>query len=253
MKVDPAEALSNSHMEGDHDIDPVDGCPLCELAAVESARLIRESTRRKKKSSTGQSPEDAKIVEDWKNGVTIAQIRSRTGKKRSQIRKILEDGVGGKQKFKEFRTQGAGGSRSSGRRGRGRSIEQEQLPPDHFIVPDFGVPRITSAKLSDGWKYHLIKTGYDSDGHPEWKGVHTSPEGIQYVFASPNEHADLVYDCGKDRWIMEPIRMKKLDYASASYKAEAHAEHAEALREAAARKRAAKRERRVARKMKRVA
>lgn len=238
--------LEDAHEQGAHDIEVVDECSLCQLEAAEAARLIRGKKRKK----TKLSPEHQKIVEDWKRGVTIAQIRNRTNLKRSQIRKILEDGVGGKAEFKKLRQTGAGGMRGK----KGRQIAQkEALPPDSFVVPDFGVPRITSARKSDGWTCRSIKTGYDKDGFAEYTLVHMSPDGVEYVEAGPNEHADLVHDFPENSagYGLPSYRMKKLEYTAISRISEDLERQAEELRQAALRKAESKREKRRERKIRR--
>jgi hypothetical protein len=216
------ELLEEVHAEGDHDVEADPDCPACIAAAEESARLVREAkkspakkTAPKKSAAPTVSSEHQGIVDDWKNGTTLAQIAQRTQLKRSTIRTIITNALGGKDAFKSFRAQGGGGLGRGRARQAARSI-RDNMEPDTFVIEDFGVPRITSCRKSDGWKYHRIKTGYDSDGHPVSTEVHTAPDGTEYVVAQPGEAADLVRDFveGSPAFGMPSTRFRRLDRSS---------------------------------------
>lgn len=230
------ELLTWAHGEGDHDEVADEECPICIEAAAEAARLIRihqnpTAGRKSKKPTVDLTPEQRQIVEDWKGGTTIAQINKRTGMKRSAIRTLLENGLGGKDAFKEFRQQGGGGARRRTASRSARVAARTDLPPDHFEVEDIGVPRITSSKLRDGWKYRTMKVGYDGDGHAIYEPVHTAPDGTDYVMAAPGERADLIRDFPEHSPAsgLEPARLRKLTMSTAAAEAERHAEAERAI------------------------
>jgi hypothetical protein len=78
---------------------------------------------------------DKQIAEEWRAGQTIGQLAAKYNKKRSQIRRSITVVVGGKDKFRELRSSGAGGTHVpfGGKRSNGRT--REAIALDDSKVP----------------------------------------------------------------------------------------------------------------------
>src|SRR5690606_19651340 len=119
----------------------------------------------------------AEYVERWIKGTPLAALAKELGMKRSKLRRELTKAVGGKDRYRELREKGAGGSSTPPTVGK-RALEESP-------VDDSGVPVIPHTR---GWKSRIVYVNRYSTS------VFIDPNGVEYVNARDNEKADLIVD-----------------------------------------------------------
>lgn len=170
----------------------------------------------------------------WQGGAHISDLSSKTGVKRSKLRRLLIGLAGGKEAFKKMRADGAGGQVElfGGKRAQ---------PGARIGIDDAKVPVIKHCKLSAGWQFRLERTA-----NPGNIPIHTSPDGIEYVTAKSTERADLIVDHSKRG--LSNTRLRKLE---TSPKIKAVKREAKLIAKGEAKHQAKRAAKRHARKMKR--
>lgn len=190
--------LEMEHGAGAHEGRPAPACPLCENGNGAHAKEGVTRTR------AGTPELDPKIIKRWQEGTSLIVLSKEVGIKRGKLRRILVGSVGGREAYRERRDAGAGG----------RTIAPGGTAP---AVDDSDVPRISSARRSEGWRSEIL---YVDVGGPPLKDsivgylpkvstdVFVSPDGTRYVRAHGSERADLVFDDGS---ALKPLRLKIMD------------------------------------------
>jgi hypothetical protein len=167
--------------------------------AITSAR--NPKPKRAPKADTSVRDTMLAAFEAWKGGKQISVIAGEVGVKRSKLRRNFIQIAGDKAEFQKLRQAGAGGSVEpfGGKRATGGRVVGS------ISVDDSKVPRIASAKASEGWSVRRvwrprlveIKEGREVLGTTEARElvaeVHIAPTGEEYVDALPSEPADLIY------------------------------------------------------------
>jgi hypothetical protein len=243
--------IENEHSDGFHDEQPDPNCPLCSAAAQEAARLLRESKTTKakkpksKKSKKSADPRAGEIAEAWKNGASLAELKSKYSTSRSNLRRLITQAVGGKDEFARLRQAGGGGSRKKSEGKVKKSREGRAAGPqgdDVFtIVPDDAhATIISSARAEDGWQYTRIRG----------VSIHTSPDGTKYVEARPTEKADLIYHFDETHRSagLPDVRLRKFEDSSKGKRIKRETKKIEAIAKATEQRAKTKRSARKARK-----
>lgn len=174
----------------------------------------------------------AEYVERWIRGESIATLARESGMKRSKLRRELMKAVGGKDRYRELRSQGAGGSSKPIPRRR------ESEGP---LIDDSNVPVIPHAR---GWKSRIVYVNRYSTS------VFIDPNGVEYVRARPNEKADLIVDLDLSSKIYKglgKVRLRKLESSSLYRKMKKTQKERERGEAALERQREQRRQRRAAR------
>lgn len=202
----------------------------------------------------------SKLIEDFKAGMSVADIARALEQPRRQVRRALVKAVGGKSKYAALREKGAGfGATVSKKEKKGK----DRIPMDRRIKKMVdkdvknGAKVISGTPYAKGWKG---KTLWLYVGGPRLKGVDRyepyisdtliiSPKGNEYVMAQDNERADLIVISKKKihRGI-GPIRLKKFEgsvIGRMAVKTEKFDEHIEASQN---RQKAKRRKKRIKRK-----
>lgn len=221
---------------------------------------VKKSAKAKKPAPPAEAPVvQDQVFTDWRSGVSIAELVVTYKLTRSQCRRRLTDAAGGKDKFRELRSQGAGGTASpSGRRESGGRRESDPgiiRPP---VVDDSKAKRVKSMK---GWKsfniYKKVLVEIKGLGTVPWREqlltIYQSPKtGRRYVKARDNEPADLIHTgIGLG---LPNARLKRLEKSQDAAKVESHLTEEKALLERGTAKLKAKRaDKRKARKARKAA
>lgn len=102
---------------------------------------------------------------------------------------------------------------------------------------DANLPVITSARRSEGWGYKRIRE----------VSIHIAPDGTEYVYAKPNEKADLIYSFADEDHPshgLPDVRLRKLGTSSKARKLEKEIKKAEEIKKATVARKVARRIRR---------
>src|SRR5690606_20712117 len=135
------------------------------------------------KESTMVKPQGnpvAEYVERWIRGESIAALSCEMGVKRPKLRRAIMKAVGGKDRYRELRSQRAGGS---------SKLIPRRRESEGPLIDDSDVPVIPHAR---GWKSRIVYVNRYSTS------VFIDPNGVEYVRARPNEKADLIVDLDQD-------------------------------------------------------
>lgn len=135
--------------------------------------------------SVGQPAKDegAKdpLAKRWLAGERISELAAEAGVRRSVVRRRIQKAVGGKERFRELRAQGAGGTTEpfGGKRPEPRAVSDEKVKriKAGAIKWKAGTRRLISGK-----KYEDVNTII----HPK--------TGEEYVSAGASERADLIVE-----------------------------------------------------------
>ena len=145
---------------------------------------------------------DAKLksaIERWKSGTPASELAAEAGVSRAQMRKSIAGALGGKAPYQAARASGAGGRIELF----GGGVTKPRVA---IVINDAKLPVITSGR---GWKIERV-------GKQQFE-VFTSPKGVEYVWAHPNERADLIY---KSKTPGLPLaRLRRADDSSAMKRA----------------------------------
>jgi len=181
------------------------------------------------------------VFVDWQAGITIAELVVRHKITRSQCRRRLTDAAGGKAKFRELRSAGAGGQAApSGRRSPdgGRRLGDSATSTEPR-VSDAGVKRL-KVGATKGWPVETLWKGViakvkmaDGIRTIPWRekvlAIYTSPKsGKRYVSARPGERADLLVNLGIG---LGYARLKLYEHSRTAAKVEASVQEEQALLE----------------------
>lgn len=91
------------------------------------------------------------------------------------------------------------------------------------LVNDAGVPTIDSALVSAGWKSRIFYIDHLHKDGALSTSIFTSPQGVEYVHARPNEKADLIF---KARRGMPAVRLREYSTSGTAKRAEKSKEKA---------------------------
>lgn len=173
----------------------------------------------------------AEYVERWIRGESLAVLARESGMKRSKFRRELTKAVGGKERYRELRSQGAGGSSKLAPRRRGSGGP---------LIDDSGVPVIPNAR---GWKSRIVYVNRYSTS------VFIDPDGVEYVNARDNEKADLIvdFDLEGKGYKLGKARLRRLDQSSVGRKLKKERKSMERGQAALERQREQRRQKRAAR------
>jgi hypothetical protein len=208
-------------------------------AAILAAKpAIDREVKRVVKALKTTSPVDVKTIdafERWNKGTQLSVLASELGVRRSKLRRGFQMLAGGKDKFRELRANGAGGTAEpfGGKRATGGRTKVVIANDDAKAIQLTREEAKTEGWKTNGW----LRTALGS--FPILEG----PDGTQYVVAKATEKADLIYTIGIPG--ITSVRMKELTQASIAKQAKADRKEVERGTASIKRARAAKKARKV--------
>lgn len=211
-------------------------------------RRTAKKTKRRSKTKTPEKEKRAKdpLTEAWLGGTPIKDLVAEFGKTRSQIRRHLTEAVGGREKFRALRAQGAGGQTELF--GGKRAASGSSLPDDAKVKRIYGTP-LKKEGRPRGWKveWHAPFTRTergDLRDALDKRDVYISPTGERYVEAGSTERADLIVDHNKKVPGLGITRLRLESTSGAAKRARRKDKELRAREHAAIERRAKKRARR---------
>lgn len=203
-----------------------------------------------KKAAKPSGPSFLDYFNRWVAGEQLAKLAEEAGMKRSKFRRNVIQQAGGKDGFKQLRSEGAGGRHEPGANLKRRASGAP-------LVSDKGVKVVSSSKrwsLERDWRPVVVRVK-DSNGDEKtmrWREckavIYVSPSGNRYVRAAGNERADLIMKIKISDVSTSMVRLRKLETSRVAKQAKEEQKLVERGMKALKKKRAEKRAKRKARK-----
>ena len=206
---------------------------------LQNIPIRREKVKDRSPVGTEHSPAILGAFGRWRDEhVQLSVLAAELNVRRSKLRRSFAAIAGGKDKFRELRAAGAGGTAEpfGGKRATGGRTKVVIANDDAKAIQLDRDGAKEAGWKTNGW----LRTALGS--FPILEG----PDGTQYIVAKSTERADLVYHLGIVG--VPPVRMKELTKASLAKQTKAAEREVEKGEAALKRTRARKRSAKVARK-----